>query len=58
MKIYTVKVEESADGNLYIPLPDELLEHTGWTEDDTVLWTDNNDGTFTIGKANDSSTEA
>ena len=57
MEKIVLKVEEGVDGNLYIRLPDEVLEHTGWSIGDTLLWTVNEDGTITIGKANDSSTE-
>jgi bifunctional DNA-binding transcriptional regulator/antitoxin component of YhaV-PrlF toxin-antitoxin module len=53
----TLTVELGIDGELYIQLPDELLEQTGWQIDDILIWTENEDGSYTIGKANDSSNE-
>jgi len=56
---YTLKVEEGVDGELYIRLPDEVLEELGWSEDDTLEWSENDNNTFTLRKVNDdSSTEA
>lgn len=56
---YALKVEEAVDGNLYIRLPDEVLEELGWSVDDTLEWSENDNNTFTLRKVNnDSSTEA
>lgn len=32
-----VQVKKSEDGELYIELPPELLDETGWTENTTTL---------------------
>jgi len=37
----------------FIELPNDLLEETGWKEDDELEWVDNKDGTFTLRKVND-----
>lgn len=38
------------NGDLVIPLPDEILETLKWKQDDLVTWLDNKDGSFTISK--------
>lgn len=49
---WTVTVIE--DGNdVILPFPDELLVTTGWREGDTLEWIDNNDGSWTLRKADD-----
>lgn len=38
-----------ADGDdLILPLPASMCEDLGWTVGDTVVWTDNNDGSFSL----------
>jgi hypothetical protein len=32
-------VKETDDGELYIELPDELMEKMGWDEDTELVWT-------------------
>lgn len=46
MSKWTLEINE--DGILTFP-PD-LLEITGWKEGDTLLWTDNNDGSWSLTK--------
>jgi bifunctional DNA-binding transcriptional regulator/antitoxin component of YhaV-PrlF toxin-antitoxin module len=50
MSEYTVQVIEE-DGELVLPLPKALLVELGWRPGDTLKWTDNEDGTFTIVRA-------
>lgn len=47
---YTVNVQEDENGELILPLPDELLKEAGWKEGDTLKWNENEDGTFSITK--------
>jgi len=48
---YTITLEEDPEtGDLILPLPPELLEETGWKEGDTIKFTDNKDGTFSMTK--------
>ena len=35
-------------GEYYFTLPEDLLEQTGWKEDDALHWVDNGDGSFTL----------
>jgi len=53
MTKWTVTVEEADDGSgdIVLPLPQELLDIQGWREGDTLEWTDNGDGTWSIAKA-------
>jgi len=48
---FTATVQEDPDTKeLAIPLPQEMLDQLGWTIGDTLTWTDNKDGTFSIKK--------
>ena len=48
---YIVKLEEDSEtGDLILPLPEKLLEETGWKTGDTLDWTDNGDGSFSMTK--------
>ena len=48
---WTVTIEEDpATGEIILPLPDEFLAAQGWIEGDTLEWTDNNDGTWSLSK--------
>lgn len=50
----TVAVESDSDGNLLIPFDTEILEEMGWDVGDTIQWIDNEDGTFSLVKYEDS----
>jgi hypothetical protein len=41
-------IEDGED--LILPLPANILAETGWLEGDTIRWTDNNDGSWTMSK--------
>jgi hypothetical protein len=51
-------VKETADGDLYIDLPPEMMESLGWDENTVLEWKVFSDGTIALGKIDDSSTEA
>ena len=49
MTSYTVKVEEDpVTGDLYIPLPQDLLDELGWVEGDVIEWVDKSDGSYQL----------
>jgi hypothetical protein len=52
MKSWTITVEENPDNpeELILPLPEDLLKEAGWAEGDTLSWTDNNNGTWSLKK--------
>lgn len=45
-----VALKEDAEGNLILPLSDELLNEVGWKPGDTINWTDNGDGSWLMTK--------
>ena len=52
-------VKEDAEGELYIELPDELMEQMCWGEDTELVWTVYDDGNIGLRKKiDDPSTEA
>lgn len=48
MKSVTVTLIEDEEGNLVLPIPDEL--GLDWDVGDTIIWRDNGDGSFTMEK--------
>ena len=46
---WTINLEEDSEtGELILPLSDEMLEGSGWTEGDVIEWIDNKDGTWSL----------
>lgn len=45
-----VTLEEDKDGNLVLPISDEMMLELGWKIGDTINWNDNEDGTWTMSK--------
>ena len=43
-----VKIEEDENGDLIIPFDEELMSEIGWELGDTIQWTENEDGSFTL----------
>lgn len=46
----TVKLEQDENGDLILPLDEEMCKELGWKIGDTVLWSDNGDGSYTLTK--------
>lgn len=46
---YTIPLEQDGD-DLVLPFPDEMLESVGWQVGDTLVWSDNEDGSWTLTK--------
>lgn len=56
---YSSVVKENGNGELYIELPDELMEEMGWDENTELVWTVYDDGKIGLRKrTDDPSTEA
>lgn len=51
-KSWILDVKGEGD-NLYIELSDEILEEIGWKPYDSLIWKDNENGTWTITKKDD-----
>jgi hypothetical protein len=52
----TVTLIEDGD-DLILPLSANILASTGWIEGDTIKWTDNGNGSWTMSKAETSTPE-
>lgn len=48
MKI--VEVKQDIDGELYIEIPEEILDELKWNIDDELEWVYNDNGTITLKK--------
>jgi hypothetical protein len=48
---WTLIVEEDPEtGDGVLTFPPDLLEAAGWAEGDTIVWTDNQDGSWSLSK--------
>lgn len=50
LKSFTVKVEEAPNGDVLLPIPQELMDEMGWGQGDVLDWKDNQNGSFTLSK--------
>ena len=55
--VYTAPVEVDSDGDLILIFPDELLAAMDWNEGDTLVWTQNDDDTWTLKRNENSNTK-
>lgn len=54
---WTLVVEENTEtGELILCFPDDLMASAGWQEGDTLKWTDNGDGSWSLSR--DTNTES
>jgi bifunctional DNA-binding transcriptional regulator/antitoxin component of YhaV-PrlF toxin-antitoxin module len=54
--IYQTKIEQDPSGEMYFRIPDEMWDELGWKIGDTISWTDNGNGSYTLRKQDASST--
>jgi bifunctional DNA-binding transcriptional regulator/antitoxin component of YhaV-PrlF toxin-antitoxin module len=47
---YIAPIEVDSAGDLILVFPDELLEAMDWNEGDTLKWQQNDDGSWTLTK--------
>lgn len=47
-KTRIVELQKTEDGELYLPLDDDIWNELGWQIGDTVEWIDNGNGSWTI----------
>jgi bifunctional DNA-binding transcriptional regulator/antitoxin component of YhaV-PrlF toxin-antitoxin module len=58
MSSWTITLEDDPEtGDLIMPLSDEILESAGWKEGDTLEWIDNKNGSWTLRKKDETSTD-
>lgn len=55
--VYEAPIQVDSDGDLILVFPDELLAAMDWNEGDTLVWTQNDDGTWTLKRNENSNTE-
>ncbi len=48
-----VVLEQDENGDLILPLTDEVCAELGWKAGDTVIWKDQGNGSFLIEKKNE-----
>jgi hypothetical protein len=53
--MYQTTIEMDPSGEMYFRIPDEMWDELGWEIDDTIDWTDNKDGSYTLRKKDASS---
>ena len=49
---YIIEIQEDQDGELFIELPDDLIEELGWEEGDVLSWDVQGEG-IVLSKIND-----
>jgi hypothetical protein len=55
---WTITLEEDPETKeLILPFTDEILNTVGWKAGDTIVWKNNNDGTWTLTKKVDNTTK-
>ena len=54
---YTVPIQEDSNGDLIIVFPEELMEDLDWNIGDSLMWKQNDDGSWSLEKREDSNTE-
>lgn len=53
-KTWTVDVGEDSSGELVINLPVDILNQMGWDDGTSLLWEDNNNGSWSLRSNEDS----
>ncbi len=56
MTTYQTKIELDPSGEMYFKIPDEMWDTLGWEIGDTIVWTDNYNGSYTLRKKDADST--
>jgi len=54
---YTVPIQEDSNGDLIIVFPEELMDDLDWNIGDSLMWKQNDDGSWSLEKREDSNTE-
>ena len=55
--VYEAPIQVDSDGDLILVFPDELLAAMDWNEGDTLVWQQNDDGSWTLTRNENSDTE-
>jgi hypothetical protein len=58
MNKWTITLEEDPETKeLILPFTDEILETVGWKAGDTIVWKNNNNGSWSLSKKIDKTAE-
>ena len=57
MKITQIEIQEDSLGELFFEMPPSLLKYMGWGVGDSIKFSDNKDGSFSINKVKYSTIE-
>jgi hypothetical protein len=58
MNKWTITLEEDPETKeLILPFTDEILETVGWKAGDTIVWKNNNNGSWSLSKKIDTTVE-
>ena len=52
-KNWTVTLEEDENGDLILPLNEDILNSVGWDIGDTLIWEESFNGSYTLRKKED-----
>lgn len=56
---WVIDVKEDPDtGDCILEFPDDLMESSGWKEGDVIEWIDNKDGSWTLRKKDETSSDS
>ena len=56
--MWTLDVKTDPEtGDQILEFPDDLMETAGWVEGDVIQWIDNKDGSWTMRKKDETSTD-
>lgn len=47
---YELTTQQLDDGSTYIELPSEVVEELGWQPGDVIMWSENEDGSYSLKK--------
>lgn len=47
-KRYTISIDSDQNDDLFLKLPDDLLDELGWQEGDVLEWSEDIDGTLLL----------
>lgn len=50
VELMIVPIKVTEQGEHYFEIPDEYLDELGWQTGDSVIWTQNEDGSFSLTK--------
>lgn len=50
---YTLTTQKLDNGDVYIELPAGVITELNWAEGDTIMWVENDDGSYSLKKVDE-----